>query len=112
MAEPRHDDLELQASAIPSSITLEGKPEGHALSELPPSHAKVVEQEATNSATQFLKWIASFAVPGIGMFMEAYFIFSVGNVKPIWAEQYPACWKVGLAPKIGRSSYKCRRGYF
>ena len=28
------------------------------------------------------------------MFNESYYIFSVGNVKPIWREQYPSCWKV------------------
>lgn len=28
------------------------------------------------------------------MFNESYYIFSVGNVKPIWQEQYPSCWKV------------------
>ena len=32
--------------------------------------------------------------PGLGMFNESYYIFSVGNVKPIWREQYPSCWKV------------------
>ena len=35
-------------------------------------------------------------VPGLGMFNESYYIFSVGNVKPIWREQYPKCWKVTL----------------
>ena len=38
----------------------------------------------------------SWAVPGLGMFNESYYIFSVGNVKPIWAEQYPSCWKVRI----------------
>ena len=41
-------------------------------------------------------WVFSWAVPGLGMFNESYYIFSVGNVKPIWAEQYPDCWKVKL----------------
>ncbi|KAK9807684.1 hypothetical protein WJX72_006095 [[Myrmecia] bisecta] len=27
------------------------------------------------------------------MFCEAYYIFSVGNVKPVWAEAYPECFK-------------------
>ena len=38
----------------------------------------------------------SWMVPGLGMFNESYYIFSVGNVKPIWREQYPKCWKVCL----------------
>lgn len=62
-----------------------------------PVVAKLVEQGSQNPAMQLTRWIASFAIPGIGMFMEAYFIFSVGNVKPIWEEQFPQCWKVGLA---------------
>ena len=30
------------------------------------------------------------------MFNESYYIFSVGNIKPIWTEEYPTCWKVCL----------------
>ena len=41
--------------------------------------------------------VLSWMVPGLGMFNESYYIFSVGNVKPIWREQYPQCWKVGLS---------------
>ncbi len=43
---------------------------------------------------RFGRWVWSWAVPGLGMFNESYYIFSVGNVKPIWTEQYPECWKV------------------
>ena len=28
-----------------------------------------------------------------GMFSEAYFIFSVGNLKTLWGAAYPECWK-------------------
>ena len=38
--------------------------------------------------------MASWAVPGLGMFNESYYIFSVGNIKPIWTEEFPSCWKV------------------
>ena len=31
-------------------------------------------------------------IPGLGMFSEAYFIFSIGNIKPILQQQFPACW--------------------
>lgn len=27
------------------------------------------------------------------MFCEAYFVFSVGNLKPVWAVEYPECWE-------------------
>ncbi|KAK9919115.1 hypothetical protein WJX75_009501 [Coccomyxa subellipsoidea] len=46
--------------------------------------------------SRFGRWVWSWAVPGLGMFNESYYIFSVGNVKPIWTEQYPACWKEGV----------------
>ena len=45
----------------------------------------------------------SWMVPGLGMFNESYYIFSVGNVKPIWQEQYPECWKV-ILPHVSTMS--------
>ena len=45
-----------------------------------------------NNPIQAFKWVTSWAIPGLGMFSEAYFIFSIGNIKPILADQYPACW--------------------
>ena len=101
-AAPESDrDLEPETGEISCIATLRDQPEEPAFSEVPPPDAKIVEQEAANRLLQLIKWIGSFAVPGIGMFMEAYFIFSVGNVKPIWAEQYPACWKVRFMPNSG-----------
>lgn len=38
------------------------------------------------------KWLCSWMIPGLGMFSEAYFIFSIGNIKPILGKQYPNCW--------------------
>lgn len=38
------------------------------------------------------KWLCSWMIPGLGMFSEAYFIFSIGNIKPILSKQYPRCW--------------------
>lgn len=38
------------------------------------------------------------------MFNESYYIFSVGNVKPIWTEQYPECWKVHIQKLLLLSS--------
>lgn len=52
-----------------------------------------------HSFMSFFKWVCSWAIPGLGMFSEAYFVFSIGNIKPILADQYPACWskyQVGL----------------
>lgn len=28
----------------------------------------------------------------MGMFCEAYFIFSIGNISPLLAKIYPTCW--------------------
>ena len=39
----------------------------------------------------------SWMVPGLGMFNESYYIFSVGNVKPIWREQYPQMLEGGAS---------------
>lgn len=33
---------------------------------------------------RFVYWVLSFTIPGLGMFSEAYFVFSVGNLKPIF----------------------------
>ncbi|KAA6426474.1 MAG: proton phosphate symporter [Trebouxia sp. A1-2] len=38
-------------------------------------------------------WILSWLVPGLGMFSEAYWVFSVGNLKGIFRAEYPNCWK-------------------
>merc|ERR1711998_394750 len=35
----------------------------------------------------------SFFWPGMGMFTESYILFAVGNVKSIYKEAYPDCWK-------------------
>jgi hypothetical protein len=36
----------------------------------------------------FFFWVKSWALPGIGMFCESYFIFSIGNITPIFQETY------------------------
>jgi len=37
-------------------------------------------------------WFGSMCMAGIGMFVEAYIIITTGQVKTIWASQYPTCW--------------------
>ena len=41
---------------------------------------------------------------GMGMFCEAYFIFSIGNIKPFFSYQYPACYRrhVGCSVNLTR----------
>jgi len=51
--------------------------------------------EHTNAVTAFFFWVKSWALPGIGMFCEAYFIFSIGNLKVRPASgSAPRCCKV------------------
>ena len=35
----------------------------------------------------------SFGLPGIGMFSEAYIVFSVGNIKNFQTTAYPDCYR-------------------
>lgn len=57
-----------------------------------PSEEEDVPLLYFRSPFSFFKWLCSWMIPGLGMFSEAYFIFSIGNIKPILAAQYPACW--------------------
>ena len=41
---------------------------------------------SNNRFLRFIYYILAFAIPGGGMFCEAYFVFSVGNLKPIWVQ--------------------------
>ncbi|KIZ06011.1 hypothetical protein MNEG_1952 [Monoraphidium neglectum] len=43
------------------------------------------------------KWWASWSVPGLGMFSEAYIIFSLGLIKPLQKAMYPACFDTHTA---------------
>jgi len=37
-------------------------------------------------------------IPGMGLLLEGYVLFSIGNVKPLFASAFPACW--GKNPTI------------
>ncbi|KAK9842394.1 hypothetical protein WJX84_005508, partial [Apatococcus fuscideae] len=45
-----------------------------------------------NGIGEFWFWLIEWAIPGMGMFCEAYFIFSIGNVKQIITAEYPLCF--------------------
>jgi MFS family permease len=45
-----------------------------------------------NKAVAAWRWYSSWAIPGMGMFSEAYMIFAIGNIEPFLAVQYPYCW--------------------
>jgi hypothetical protein len=38
-------------------------------------------------------WWAAWSVPGLGMFSEAYIIFSIGLIKPFQQAMHPTCFK-------------------
>jgi MFS family permease len=40
-----------------------------------------------------LRWWAAWAIPGLGMFSEAYIIFSIGLIAPLQAAAYPECFR-------------------
>ncbi|KAI7842967.1 hypothetical protein COHA_003372, partial [Chlorella ohadii] len=38
------------------------------------------------------QWWCAYLLPGMGMFSEAYFIFAIGNIEPLFEVQMPNCW--------------------
>eukprot|EP00884_Botryococcus_braunii_P017220 jgi/Botrbrau1/4181/Bobra.0192s0041.1 len=54
---------------------------------------QIEEYRQDNHIVAFLNWVKSWAVPGIGMFCEAYFIFSIGNISPLLSAARPECVK-------------------
>lgn len=61
-------------------------------------------QRSKNRILGFLQYLASFVIPGMGMFCEAYFVFSVGNLKPLWEVEYPGCWKAHTECSVNLSN--------
>ena len=39
----------------------------------------------------FVYWCLSWMIPGAGMFLESYIIFSIGNITPLLKIDYPNC---------------------
>ncbi|CAL8468283.1 g7823 [Coccomyxa elongata] len=79
--------------------------------ELGVANVDAVEEYGGGSSNPFVRaclFLWSFLVPGLGMFAEAYIIFSVGNLKPLFTAAYPQCWKTYKACNkqlIGSVSY-------
>jgi hypothetical protein len=42
-----------------------------------------------NPIVRFGAWWASWAVPGMGIFLGSYVLFGVGNIQPLLADRYP-----------------------
>ena len=59
-------------------------PATHDLIAHPPRHPNLVIRS--------IKWWGSWAIPGMGMFSEAYIVFSIGNILPLLAISYPNCF--------------------
>eukprot|EP00121_Abeoforma_whisleri_P017070 Awhi_evm1s15648 len=63
-------------------------------------HWNVTEVEPikiTNVQTWF-RWVLSWMIPGFGMFLESFIIFSTGQLKTIWKSAYPTCWSASKNP--------------
>ena len=55
-------------------------------------HDLIPEEPKRGPFATALWWWMSWAVPGLGMFTEAYFLFAIGNIEPLLAIIYPSCW--------------------
>jgi MFS family permease len=49
-----------------------------------------------NPIRRFITWWLSWWIPGMGMMAEAYFVFSIGNLKGIFKAEYPTCFDTHL----------------
>ncbi|KAL4429622.1 hypothetical protein ABPG77_008671 [Micractinium sp. CCAP 211/92] len=45
-----------------------------------------------NPLVRAWRWWQFFLLPGMGMFSEAYFIFAIGNIEPLFAVEMPSCF--------------------
>jgi hypothetical protein len=52
----------------------------------------VEKEKKINPIRKFFKWWGSWCIPGMGMFSEAYIVFSIGNITPLLAIDYPNCY--------------------
>jgi MFS family permease len=52
----------------------------------------VEKEKSRNVVVRFFRWWGSWAIPGMGMFSEAYVIFAIGNIAPLLAINYPNCF--------------------
>ncbi|KAL4424952.1 hypothetical protein ABPG77_009681 [Micractinium sp. CCAP 211/92] len=59
----------------------------HDLEEAPPPPPR-----PRNAIVRAFRWWRSWAVPGMGMFVEAWMIFAIGNILPLLAINYPYCF--------------------
>ena len=48
-----------------------------------------------------IRWFQNSVWPGLGLFGESYLLFSIGILKPIWAELYPDCFNnIECSPRL------------
>ena len=46
-----------------------------------------------NPAQPFLDYFTRYVITGMGLFVEGYTLFSVGNIKNLLQAVWPQCWK-------------------
>lgn len=62
------------------------------------------KEKLRNPVIKFAQWWGSWAVPGLGMFSEAYILFAIGNIKPLLKIDYPNCFGSAEPPDCNQSA--------
>jgi hypothetical protein len=62
------------------------------------------KERKVNPIVKFVKWWGSWAVPGMGMFSEAYILFAIGNISPLLAISYPNCYGKATPPDCDQTA--------
>jgi hypothetical protein len=49
-------------------------------------------KQRQSCVSEWWHWYTAWAIPGLGMFSEAYIIFSLGLTKPLQTAMFPTCF--------------------
>jgi MFS family permease len=66
--------------------------------------AEKEKEKSRNVFIKFIRWWGSWAIPGMGMFSEAYIIFAIGNIAPLLAIDYPNCFGKEEPPDCNKTA--------
>ena len=57
------------------------------------SYADMWRETKRDPLFLFRYWVYNFFIPGMGFFTEGYILFSNGNLKNLYKQTWPECWK-------------------
>lgn len=60
--------------------------------DLRPSTESDPRYDGSPVSHSFVTWFGRLSLAGIGMFVEAYIIISIGQLRSVWHVEYPTCW--------------------